>query len=429
SAVFSPMPGLGLVIVDEEHEHTFKQESCPRYHGRDLAVMRAAAEKAVVVLGSATPSLESWHNAQTGKYQLLSLTERPGGARVPEARVVDMGEECREQKRLVTFSRELLARLGECLQKKQQAILFLNRRGFNTEVRCKACGETLKCQDCSIALTYHKHDGLMRCHYCDAAARPPDKCPTCGARALRFSGTGTERAEAVLQELFPEARLLRMDSDTMTRRDAHGRALAAFAAGEYDVLLGTQMVTKGFDFPNVTLVGVLAADSAIDLPDFRAAERTFQLVTQVVGRAGRAEKSGVAVIQAFQPGHYAVQYALRQDFPGFAAYELQARRALGYPPYGRLARIIVASENEAAARGLGDQIAARLKTVAPEPGRVLGPAPCVIEKLQKVFRFHLLVMARDHRALRRVLDAAAEFYAPARNGVQVTLDVDPVSMM
>ena len=429
SAVFSPMPNLGLIIVDEEHEHTFKQESYPRYHGRDLAVMRGASEKAVVVLGSATPSLESWHNAQTGKYKLLSLTERPGGARIPETCVVDMSEEFREQKKVVTFSRELIARTEKCLQAGQQAILFLNRRGFNTEVRCKACGEPLKCESCSVALTYHKLDGLMRCHYCDYAARPPDKCPVCGTRALQFSGTGTERAEKVLNDLFPDARLLRMDSDTMTGRDAHGKALNAFAAGEYDILLGTQMVTKGFDFPNVTLVGVLAADSAINMPDFRAAEKTFQLVTQVIGRAGRAEKSGTAVIQAFQPEHYAVQFALRQDFCGFAEFELRERRPFGYPPFGRLARIIITGGEETAAKDLGAEIAGLLKTAAPEIGRVLGPAPCVLEKLQGLFRFHILVKAPDHRELRRILRTAENYYTLNKQGLQVTVDIDPLSMM
>lgn len=427
SAVFSPLPDLGLIIVDEEHEHTFKQESDPRYHGRDLAVMRAVHEKAVVLLGSATPSLESWQNAQSGKYQLLTLTERPGGARQPQTKVVDMRAECAEQKKIVMFSRELEREIANCLHQGRQAILFLNRRGFNTFISCLSCGEPVKCPHCEVPLTFHKRENRLSCHYCDYSIAPPDACEACSSRNLRFSGTGTERVEQILTGLVPQARLLRMDSDTMTRRDSHASALASFARGEFDILLGTQMVTKGFDFPNVTLVGVLSADSAINLPDFRAAERTFQLVTQVVGRAGRGENPGVAVIQAFQPEHYAIQYALAQDFNGFAGRELAIRKPLGYPPFGKLARVVARGPDEAAVQARLKELAGELKKAAVRPLMVMGPNACPLPKLQDEYRFHLLIKGRTPQEIAQMLAAITDL--SPRGGVRIVVDVDPVSQM
>lgn len=427
SAVFSPLPNLGLIIVDEEHEHTYKQENEPRYHGRDLAVWRASSANATIILGSATPSLESYHNAGIGKYQLLSLTVRPNNAKVAQTKVVNMVEEFREQKKVVTFSRLLIKELTACLERQEQAILFLNRRGFNTEVRCKNCGEPLYCEHCTISLTYHRRAEIMRCHYCDYSAPPPTKCPICQSPSLQFFGTGTERVEKILSELFPSARLLRMDSDTMKGTDAYGQALSAFANGEYDILLGTQMVTKGFDFPNVTLVGVLAGDGAINLPDFRAAEKTFQLITQVIGRAGRAQKTGVAVIQAYNPEHYAVQYALKQDFTGFAEYELREREPLNYPPFGRLARVVVRGQNENEVKTTLSQIATLLKEKAPRA--VLGPAPCVIEKLHGDYRYHLLIKANNVSALQKLLALITPFFGLRKDNLRCMVDVDPIAMM
>ncbi len=429
SAIFAPLPNLGLIIVDEEHEHTFKQENDPRYHGRDLAVMRAKQEDASIILGSATPSLESWLNASTGKYQLLRLTERPGVANPPMTVTVDMKEEYTERKKVVMFSRRLERELLNCLAHEKQAILFLNRRGFNTNIKCLSCGETLKCPNCEISLTYHRGSNLLRCHYCDFATRPPEECPNCGARNLRFSGTGTERIEDILGKLAPEARVLRMDSDTMNRRDSHARALAAFSNNEYDILVGTQMVTKGFDFPNVTLVGVLAADSAIDMPDFRAAERTFQLVTQVVGRAGRAENPGVAVIQAFQPEHYAIQYAIDQDFEGFSQKELEFRSQLTYPPYGRVARIVGRAINEAEIKAYLAELAQKYRENAPSPLAVLGPSPCPLSRLQEEYRYHILLKAKTHKEISRMLDAAAEIYKKQKRNLKLVIDVDPISLL
>ncbi len=429
SAIFAPLLNLGLIIVDEEHEHTFKQENDPRYHGRDLAVMRAKQENAVIILGSATPSLESWHNATTAKYQMLRLTERPGVANPPQTVIVDMKEEYADQKRVVMFSRRLERELRNCLAQEKQAILFLNRRGFNTNIRCLGCGETLKCDSCEISLTYHRASNLLRCHYCDFATQPPDECPHCGSKNLRFSGTGTERVEDILSKFAPEARVLRMDSDTMNRRDAHAKALAAFANYEYDILVGTQMVTKGFDFPNVTLVGVLAADSAIDMPDFRAAERTFQLITQVVGRAGRAENPGVAVIQAFQPEHYAIQFALEQNFEGFAEKELEYRRTLNYPPYARVARIVGRAKKETELKIFLAELATCYRASAPSPLAVLGPCPCPLARLQDEYRYHILLKAPSHKAIAKMLDSAAELYGKSTSSLRLTIDIDPISLL
>jgi primosomal protein N' (replication factor Y) len=348
---------------------------------------------------------------------------------MPTTRVINMPEEFREMKKPVTFSRELLRELQATLERREQAILFLNRLGFNTEVRCMTCGETLQCENCAVSLKFHRAKKIMRCHYCDYTAPAPTKCPKCESPTLRFSGTGTERAETVLGELLPAARLLRMDSDTMTGRDAHGKALQDFARGKYDILLGTQMVTKGFDFPNVTMVGVLAADSAIDLPDFRAAEKTFQLITQVIGRAGRADKAGVAVIQAFQPEHYAVQYALRQNFRDFAAHELSTRQPLSYPPFGRLARIVISAQALETARAAATAVADLLKKTAPRPGQVLGPAECFIERLHDRYRQHILIKSPTAAGLKIILAGAGEYLTLNKNDLQVSVDVDPLSLM
>ncbi len=430
SAVFAPVRDLGLVIVDEEHERSFKQEKDPRYNARDVAVKRAQEEGAAVILGSATPSLESWRNADEGRYERLTLSGRVGGARQPEAAVVDMRRERAEAGREVVLSRELARALQDCLSRREQAILLLNRRGFHTWCQCRAqdCGHVLRCDDCDIAYTYHRRANRLRCHYCDAAAPVPTNCPLCGGSELRFAGAGTERIETVLSEVIPAARVLRMDSDTMTRRGAHATALGAFARGEYDILLGTQMVAKGLDFPNVTLVGVLSADGALNLPDFRAAERTFQLIAQVVGRAGRATKPGRGVIQAYEPDHAAVRAAVGQDFPSFAENELRERDAHGYPPAGHLARIIARGRREPAVRELMQGLGDAFRRASPRIGACLGPVPCPIERIQGEVRWHILLKAADRRELRALLQAGAP-EAAAREGVRIAVDIDPISLL
>ncbi len=427
SAVFAPIENLGLIIVDEEHERSYKQDTNPRYNARDVALMRARLNAAAAVLGSATPSLESWTNAGLGKLRLLSMPARAGGAAQPAVKVVDLRREWADVKQPVLFSRELEREMAACLARKEQAILFLNRRGFHTIVRCAACGDVIECDHCDIAMTHHRSQGVLRCGYCGSEKPVPDVCPTCGSQALRYGGVGTERIEDVVSGLFPKARLLRMDSDSMTAKDAHASALSRFSRGDYDILLGTQMVAKGLDFPNVTLVGVLMADGALGLSDFRAAERTFQLVTQVIGRAGRASKAGLAVVQAFQPEHPAIKCAVEQDYYSFVESEASDRRKRGYPPFGRMARIIISSEDLAKVKDKARQAGEAAKKAMPGRLRLLGPAACEVERIQGVFRHHLLFFAPDHKILAAWLLATGLKFGE-ENGVKTILDIDPASM-
>lgn len=456
SAIFAPLPDLGLIIIDEEHERTFKQENDPRYHARDVAVVRARENKAVILLGSATPSLESWRNAQEGKYTLLTLPHRVGGAKPPRITLVDMRAEQADVKYAAILSRPLERALAVCLSRHEQAIILLNRRGFHTYVYCIVCGEPLRCPSCAIALTHHRGENRLRCHYCDFSQETPKRCSACSSSALRYGGVGTERVEDVLQKRFPEARILRMDSDTMQTRNAHAEALLRFARGECDILLGTQMVAKGFDFPNVTVVGVLAADAALCLPDFRSSERTFQLITQVVGRAGRGEKPGEAIIQAFLPHHPSVRFATQQDFRAFAEQEYRDRQLFGYPPFGRLVRIIARGKNpkavEKVIREAADAIRLAMtsqgtkggesnvtlpasdkgeegaKAVTSQRCSLLGPAPCPIPRLHDETRWHLLLKGRTSRDLSKILPALDPFL-PSKRNVRFAVDVDPISML
>lgn len=427
SAVFAPIENLGLVVVDEEHERTYKQENDPRYNARDVAIVRASHVGAAVVLGSATPSLESWNNAIAGKYTLLSLPERAGGAVPPAVSVVDLRREWADVKKPAILSRELERSLAACLNRGEQAILFLNRRGFHTSVRCAGCGEPVECQSCDIALTYHRMENILRCHCCGSQEAPPEKCPICSSKQFRYVGTGTERVEDILTRIYPGVRLLRMDSDSMTGRDAHASALSRFAAGGFDVLLGTQMIAKGLDFPNVTLVGVLMADSALGMTDFRAAERTFQLTTQVIGRAGRGVRPGLAIVQAFQPEHPAVSCAVNQDYQAFVDGELVERKRLAYPPFGRLARILVTGGEEAAVASVADKVGQLFRESLPSNGRLLGPAECELARAKALFRRHLLLLCPDHNALARWI-ARAKPPANWEKGVRVAVDIDPVSL-
>jgi primosomal protein N' (replication factor Y) len=434
SAVFAPAKDLGLIVVDEEHEGSFKQDSPPRYHARDLALVRARLEGAVAVLGSATPSLESYAHAQAGRYRAVYLGERATRAALPDVEVIDLRVESREVKGFPFISRRLAQALEECLGRKEQAILFLNRRGFATFLQCRACKEVLTCGDCDVALAFHKGEGAAVCHYCETRRPPPRTCPRCLASEVQYFGFGTERVEDEVRRRFPAARVKRVDSDAVEDAAALEAALASFGAGEVDILIGTQMVAKGLDFPRVTVVGVISADTAINLPDFRAAERTFQLVTQVTGRAGRAGLSGRAIVQTFCPEHAAIRAAVAHDSLGFLEKELGHRRALGYPPFARLARIVVSGPEEEEAARAAALLGAALESARAEAGalaekvRILGPAPAPIAVLRGRYRFVLLVKAPDRAPLRPLLDAAdAPPRLPAR--VRVALDVDPVSMM
>jgi primosomal protein N' (replication factor Y) len=430
SALFAPVADLGVIVVDEEHEPSFKQASSPRYHGRDLAVVRARKADAVCVLGSATPSLESWRNAAKGRYDLLRLDRRVHGGDPPPIEVVDMRREVAETKSPALFSRRLVDELRTTLEKKEQAILFLNRRGWSPVLWCRECGETAKCRQCDVPLNYHRRLERLVCHACCEELRVPRVCPCCTAPGLRFLGAGSEKVDDALGALFPGARVGRMDSDTMLRREDYERTLSAFGRRELDVLVGTQMIAKGLDFPRVTLVGIVSADSALHLPDFRAAERTFQLVSQVSGRAGRGDLAGRIVVQTIAPEHPAIVHAARHDYESFVQLELAMREELGYPPGGRLIRVLFEDKDpiavkETAAR-FGDTL---FKHVTPEGGAVLGPTEAPMALVRGRTRHHLLIKAAEGspalaRARTVLLELAAGISRP-----RVTIDVDPVGML
>ncbi|GIW71726.1 MAG: primosomal protein N' [Planctomycetota bacterium] len=428
SAVFAPLERLGLIVVDEEHEPSFKQESSPRYHARDLAIARARLEGAAVVLGSATPSLESWYNARRGRYRYAVLRARPGGAVLPRVEVVDLRQESREVQGFPFISRVLERHLAAALARGEQAILFLNRRGFSTFLQCRGCGHVLTCGGCAVALTYHKRRGQALCHACERALPPPSVCPACGAGRVQYFGFGTERIEEEVHQRLPGTRCVRLDSDALAEGAGLAETLERFARGQAQVLVGTQMVARGLDFPRVTVVGVISADTALNLPDFRAAERTFQLLAQVAGRAGRAELPGVTVIQTFCPEHPAVRMAVAHDTEGFLVRELQARRRLGYPPFGRLVRVVLSGPRERRTLAAAEELAARLRAAAGAQAAVLGPAPCPLALLHGRYRFMLLVKAPSRTALAPALEALAAAARPP-HGVRIALDIDPVSMM
>ncbi len=428
SALFAPLPRVGVIVVDEEHEPSFKQASTPRYHARDAAVERARLERAVCVLGSATPALESWHAAERGAYARLSLPRRVGGGSVPQVSVVDMRAEAEREAGAPLFSRLLLHRLAETLAAGEQAILFLNRRGFIPVLWCAGCRETVSCEHCDLALTWHRRIGRLVCHGCCEERAVPRVCPRCTAPFLRPFGVGSEKVEAELCRLHPDARVRRMDSDTMHRREDYEEVLAAFGRREIDVLVGTQMIAKGLDFPAVTLVGIVSADSALHLPDFRAAERTFQLVAQVSGRAGRSHLAGRIVIQTSAPDHPAIRMAAAGDYEAFARAESRERAELGYPPHGRLLRALFEHPEAARADASAAHYAALVRARAPAV-RVLGPAPAPIAILRARHRAHFLVKgALDGDAFERAAWLLAET-PPPRGLVAPKVDVDAMAML
>src|SRR5579883_1438277 len=431
SAVFAPAKRLGLIVIDEEHENTFKQESTPRYHGRDVAVMRARLESIPIILGSATPSLESWHNAQRGQYTLLSLPQRVLDRPLPQVGLIDLRHQPPKRGRPSAISDGLEYAMKMALKDGGQVMLLLNRRGFSTHVHCPTCGHVESCRFCDLALTYHKERDIMLCHYCGFEQEPQRNCPLCGKAAVRYQGLGTEKLQVEIEERFPRYVVRRMDSDTMRKPGSHARVLAAFRKGLIHILLGTQMIAKGLDFPNVTLVGVVNADVGLHVPDFRSAERTFQLLSQVAGRAGRGPQGGRVLVQTFTPEHPCIALAATHDYAGFVAAEMAHRRQHNYPPYQRLARIIVRSRDQKAAADFADQLAdafqRALHTMAetsPPEVRVLGPAEAPVFRLKGYYRFHFQLQSASsgtlHQVLRTVLPAQR---LPA--GVEFTLDVDP----
>ncbi len=429
SAVFAPVRSLGLVVVDEEHEPAYKQENVPRYHARDVAVQRARMEGAGAILGSATPSLESLHRVRAGEYRLARLPRRVDGREMPEIEVVDMAAERAEIRRYPVISRRLEQLVRRAMERREQVILFLNRRGFLTHVSCPRCRWVFRCRRCDVGMTYHRETDRASCHACMESAPMPPSCPDCGSEKLLMLGLGTERIESEIRALFPGFRVSRMDSDSMKTREDYRRSLRALWSGDTDILVGTQMIAKGLDVPDVTLVGVINADTAFHLPDFRAAERTFQLITQVAGRTGRGPRGGRVVVQTFNPQHYAVRAAAAYDFPGFEARELEMRRELGYPPFLSLIRIVVQGTPEERVRAASERLAGRLKAAFDGSGvSILGPAAAPLYRLKGRYRVHFLLKAPDLGTAVPLLRKAAGAVSTGR-ALQVLLDVDPVDLL
>jgi primosomal protein N' (replication factor Y) len=432
SAVFAPLERLGIIIVDEEHEPSYKQEETPRYQARDVAVVRGKLEGCVVLLGSATPSLESWENACRGKYELLRMERRTDGKSLPLVRVVDLRLVRRKGTGVKVqdagcLSEKLRHAITDRLEKREQTILFLNRRGFHSSLACTSCGEVVQCQECSIPMTLHRSENRLICHVCGARRLPPQKCPACNDPGIKFGGFGTERVEAIVREVFPQARIARVDTDTMQRKNQLRDTLRDFRAQKLDLLIGTQMIAKGLDFPNVTLVGVLNADLALNLPDFRAAERTFQLLVQVAGRAGRGDILGEVLIQTFTPHSPAIQFARHNDYEGYASQELDFRRQFDYPPFAHVLLITSRGKHQAQAEFALQTVARRLKEGLPE-GVIMGePCPAPLAKAHGQYRFQLLMRAKAIRSLsRHVQGVVKSLGLPA--DVTVTWDVDPMNL-
>ena len=429
SGVFAPVRNLGLVIIDEEHDHSYKQEETPRYNGRDVALVRARNAGAAVVLGSATPSLESRYNAETGKYTLLELPERIEQRPLPCVELIDMRQEFLETRKQATFSRALLAAIRDRLEAGEQTMVLLNRRGFSSFACCRACGERVQCRDCAVTLTWHRRDRRMLCHYCGYAERVPERCPKCDSEYIHFLGVGSERVEDELGREFPKARVARMDRDTVTRRQQFETILRDFRDGRYDILVGTQMIAKGHDIPSVTLVGIVNADIGLGLPDFRSAERTFQLLTQAAGRAGRGETPGTVLLQTINPEHYAVRYAAAQDYARFYAKELEFRRLMRYPPFSALANVLVRSQTSEDGLRLSSELGQHLAAEA-EGLRVFGPGAAPVPKLKREFRYQLLLKAASRKRLNEVLQSARRFAADRSwPATALVIDVDPLSLL
>ena len=428
SAVFAPLKNLGLIIVDEEHETTYKQEEAPRYHARDVAVVRAKIEKCAVVLGSATPSLESYHNATTGKYQLVTLTQRIDDRQMPLMRIVDLRQERRKQKAAAILSEKLSQAIADRLEKREQTILFLNRRGFSTSLLCSNCGEARDCPNCSVALTFHRHVARLSCHLCGHTAAVPKKCPACGKDALIYSGFGTEKVESIVSHFFPKAVVRRMDADSMTRKQAYRDTLLNFRAGKIDILVGTQMIAKGLHFPNVTLVGIINADLSLHLPDFRAGERTFQLLTQVAGRAGRGETPGEVFVQTYTPFSPSIQFARHHDFTGYFQQELEFRERCDFPPFKHAILITLRSAHEERAKFSAETLTRRLKEALGAEFILSEATPAPLEKLQGQFRFHILLRGEAIMRLSRLVRETLE-KLPFPEDVTASVDVDPYQLL
>jgi len=431
SALFAPLPNLGLIVVDEEHETSFKQQSTPHYHAREAALKRAEIEGALVMLGSATPSMEAFALAREGRLEVLTLPERVGGRKHPKMAVVDLNLERPGSHTFLSIP--LLNTMSQALRRKEQVILFLNRRGFFPVVFCTACRNPVRCLQCDISLTLHRKANRLICHYCGQERLPPSACPACQSPKLRFIGAGTERVEHEVRRHFPQARLLRMDSDTMIARDAHEKALERFKKREVDILIGTQMIAKGLDFPHVTLVGVVAADLPLHQPDFRASERTYQLLAQVSGRAGRGDEPGLVIVQTAHADHYSIRCALKNDYARFAEQELAMRESSGYPPHSRLLRAILSGEDAVQVEAQAHCAAQAIEALGLQGLKVLGPARAPIAMINKRHRWHMLIKSPEPALMDRVAHTLPAHQKSRRGSpskpVRMILDADPVSML
>jgi primosomal protein N' (replication factor Y) len=428
SGVFAPVRNLGLIVVDEEHDQSYKQEENPRYHGRDVAVVRAQAVGACIVLGSATPSLESRYNAEKGKYTLLEIHQRVEERPMPQVQVIDMRQEFLETRQQNIFSRALVQATSERLESGEQTMLLLNRRGFSSFVTCRACGMRVECENCSVTLTFHKRDRRLLCHLCNYARKVPEVCPACQSDHIYFVGTGSEKVEEELHRAFPQARIARLDRDTAQGKRQFETILESFREKAADILVGTQMIAKGHDIPNVTLVGVVSADIGLGMPDFRAAERTFQLLTQVAGRAGRGSLPGIVLLQTLNPDHYAVELAAAQDYAAFYAKELQFRRYMSYPPFSAVANILVRAPKQEDALRMSTALGHFL-TPAPEKTRIVGPAEAPLKRVKAEYRYQFLVKSGSRKTLNELLRGAQEY--ARRNKWPATaliVDVDPLTL-
>ncbi|HLG28472.1 MAG TPA: primosomal protein N', partial [Paenisporosarcina sp.] len=430
SAIFAPFQNIGLIILDEEHEGTYKQDDSPRYHARDVAIWRSEYHHCPVILGSATPSLESYARAKKGNYSLLTLSKRPREQALPEVSVIDMREQLKNGNRSM-FSLELAVAIRLRLEKGEQMVLFLNRRGHSSFVLCRDCGTVVECPNCDISMTYHRHQERIKCHYCGEESQVPNSCPQCSSEHIRFFGTGTQKVEEEIARFFPTARVLRMDVDTTRKKGSHEHILKMFGDGKADILLGTQMIAKGLDFPNITLVGVLSADTTLHLADFRAAEKTFQLLTQVSGRAGRHDKKGEVVVQTYTPEHYAIQFAKYHDFISFYNQEMMNRKQFAYPPFTFVVLIQITHEDVLMTAEYAHKAANWLRENLSNTAEIIGPTASSISRVQNRYRYQCLIKYKKEPMLPDVLQQLIRIYRTdwLKKGILMSIDLNPSSIM
>lgn len=430
SAVFAPLPKLGAIIIDEEHEGSYKSDKTPKYHTREVAAKRCEIENGILVLGSATPAIETYHHALQGKYTICSIKNRVDDRKLPEFKLVDMRDEIKKGNKTM-FSRALYTGIREALDKKQQIILFLNRRGFSTFVSCRECGFVMKCLRCDVSLTYHNDTNHLNCHYCGYTISSPKICPKCGSEYIKYFGVGTQKVESEIKRYFPEARVLRMDVDTTSKRGSHDIIYNSFKNREADILVGTQMVSKGLDFPGVTLVGIIAADQSLNLPDYRSGERTFQLITQVSGRAGRGDEEGKVVVQTYSPEHYSIKSALSYDYEGFFQNEIQIRKSFLYPPFSDLISIVSSSKDEKETIESIQKITESIKTSTSSSSNIflLGPSPAPLSKINSYYRWQLVIKGQLDDSIKYIVKNIVNNEALYNNNIRVSMDVNPVSLL